>query len=77
MKNLHPENNTLEQSRFLLKEGAFNVVKNLEPLLEKEPLNSLGPTRLAIAYKILGEFQKSRMMEELSKRIEEKLRQGY
>lgn len=77
MKNLDLKNNTLDQSRFLLKEGALNVVKNLEPLLEKEPLNSLGPTRLAIAYKILGEFQKSRRMEELSKRIEERLRHGY
>jgi len=66
----------VKESRNLLKEAALNVTKKLEALLEKEPLNSFIPEQLAVCYKILNQWERSREMQELSQRIEERLMNG-
>jgi len=66
----------VKESRNLLKEAALNVTKKLEALLEKEPLNSFIPEQLAVCYKILNQWERSREMKGLSQRIEERLMNG-
>jgi hypothetical protein len=66
----------LNESRILLKKSARLVAKKLELLLEKDPLNSFIPEQLAVCYKILGNWEKSREMSALSQKIEEKLMHG-
>lgn len=76
MISICKKSDILLESRTLLREAALSVVGKFEILLEKEPLNSLIPQQLAIAYRILGQFERSREMSELSQRIEGRLMCG-
>jgi|GEM_PF-1068688 hypothetical protein len=66
----------INQSRTLLKESALSIINKLEPLLEKDSLNSYIPELLACSYKVLGQWERSRELLEISQKIEEKLKQG-
>jgi len=66
----------IDRSRALLKEAASSALKKLGDLHQKDSLNSYIPERMAFAYKVLGEWEKSREMLNLSQKIEEKLMRG-
>lgn len=75
MKNMdNPQ--LINQSRTLLKESALSVVNKLEPLLEKDSLNSYIPELLASSYKVLGQWERARELLDISQKIEKKLQQG-
>lgn len=66
----------IKQSRFLLKKSALNIKRKMEALPAKESFDSFVPGQLGVSYKILGQWEKFKEMQQLSQEIEEQLMHG-